>query len=121
LDELTPGARSAIWVVCKGEVIEDELDPAELGLAPATIEDLRGGDASHNAQVARDVLGGGGRDAVKAAVALNAAAAIVAAQGTTSEPVTAQLRPALARAHEVLASGVALTVLERWAEVSQQE
>jgi anthranilate phosphoribosyltransferase len=121
LDELTPGARSAIWVVCKGEVIEDELDPAELGLAPAGLEDLRGGDAEHNAQVARDVLGGGGTRAVKAAVELNAAAAIVAAQGTTREPVTAQLRPALARAHEVLASGVALVLLERWAEVSQQQ
>ena len=54
-------------------------------------------------------------------VELNAAAALVAAQGTTREPVTDQLRPALARAHEVLASGAALTVLKRWAEVSQQQ
>jgi anthranilate phosphoribosyltransferase len=121
LDELTPGAHSQIWVVVDGEVIEDELDPAELGLPSASLDDLRGGDADHNALVARDVLGGGGSPAVRAAVALNAAAALVAAQGTTREPVTAQLRPALLRAHEVLASDAALTLLERWARVSQQQ
>jgi anthranilate phosphoribosyltransferase len=121
LDELTPGARSHVWIVVDGDIIEDVLDPSELGLASASLEDLRGGDAEHNAKVARDVLGGGGSPAVRAAVELNAAAALVAAQGTTREPVTAQLRPALARAHEVLASGAALTRLEHWAEVSQQQ
>jgi anthranilate phosphoribosyltransferase len=121
LDELTPGARSHVWVVVDGDIIEDVLDPSELGLPSASLAELRGGDAEHNAVVARDVLGGGGSPAVRAAVALNAAAALVAAQGTTREPVTAQLRPALARAHEVLLSGAALTRLERWAEVSQQQ
>jgi anthranilate phosphoribosyltransferase len=121
LDELTPGARSHVWVVVDGEILEDVLDPAELGLPDASLDDLRGGDAAHNALIARDVLGGGGSAAVRAAVELNAAAALVAAQGTTRESVTAQLRPALARAHEVLASGAALTLLERWAAVSQQQ
>ena len=121
LDELTPGARSHVWVVVDGEIIEDVVDPAELGLPSASLDDLRGGDADHNAVVAREVLGGGGSPAARAAVELNAAAALVAAQGTTREPVTDQLRPALARAHEVLASGAALTLLERWAEVSQQQ
>jgi anthranilate phosphoribosyltransferase len=121
LDELTPGARSQVWVVVDGKIIEDVVDPAELGLPSASLDDLRGGDADHNAVVAREVFGGGGSPAVRAAVELNAAAALVAAQGTTREPVTDQLRPALARAHEVLASGAALTLLERWAEVSQQQ
>jgi anthranilate phosphoribosyltransferase len=121
LDELTPGAHSQIWIVVDGQVIDDELDPAELGLPSATLDDLRGGDAEHNALVARDVLGGGGSAAIRAAVELNAAAALVAAQGTTREPVTGQLRPALLRAHEVLASGSALTLLQHWAEVSQRQ
>ena len=121
LDELTPGARSHVWVVVGGEIIEDVVDPAELGLPSASLDALRGGDADHNAQIARDVLGGGGSPAVRAAVELNAAAALVAAQGTTRQPVTAQLRPALEHAHEVLASGAALTLLGRWAEVSQQQ
>jgi anthranilate phosphoribosyltransferase len=120
LDELTPGARSAVWVVAGGEVREDVLDPTELGLAPATVEDLRGGDALHNAEVAREVLAGRGSAAVQAAVALNAAAGLVAAQGTTGEPVVSQLRPALARAQEVLASGEALALLQRWVKASQE-
>ncbi|HEX4429431.1 MAG TPA: anthranilate phosphoribosyltransferase [Frankiaceae bacterium] len=118
LDELTPGTRSAVWVVTDGQVSEDELNPAELGLAPATVEDLRGGDAAHNAEVARDVLAGGGTQAVRDAVALNAAAGLVAAQGTTHEPVVDQLRPALARAQEVLASGEGLDVVQRWIKAS---
>jgi anthranilate phosphoribosyltransferase len=119
LDELTPGTRSQVWVVTGGEVHHDELNPAELGLAPATVADLRGGDAAHNAEVARDVLGGGGAAAVRAAVALNAAAALIAAEGTTGEPVTTQLRPALERAQAVLASGAALALLEKWVAVSR--
>jgi anthranilate phosphoribosyltransferase len=118
LDELTPGTRSAIWVVADGQVREDELHPAELGLPASTVDDLRGGDAAHNAGVAREVLGGGGADAVRAAVALNAAAALVAAKGTTGEPVVDQLRPALARAQEVLASGEGLALVQKWAKVS---
>jgi anthranilate phosphoribosyltransferase len=118
LDELTPGTRSAVWVVTDGQVSEDELNPAELGLAPATVEDLRGGDAAHNAEVARDVLAGGGTQAVRDAVALNAAAGLVAAQGTTHEPVVDQLRPAVARAQEVLASGEGLDVVQRWIKAS---
>ncbi len=119
LDELTPGTRSQVWVVAGGEVRADELNPADLGLPPTTVEDLRGGDAQHNAHVARDVLGGAGAPAVQAAVALNAAAALVAADGTTDDPVASQLRPALERAREVLASGAGLALLEKWAAVSR--
>ncbi len=120
LDELTPGARSAVWVVADGQVREDEVDPADLGIARATVDDLRGGDAAHNAQVAREVLAGGGSPAVRAAVALNAAAGLVAAYGTTGAPVVEQLRPALARAEEVLASGEGLALLQRWVKASRE-
>ncbi len=119
LDELTPGARSQVWAVSGGVVREDAVHPAELGLAPATLEDLRGGDAAHNAAVAREVLAGSGSRAISATVALNAAAAIVAAEGVSDAPVTEQLRPALARAQQTLADGSALAVLDRWAAASQ--
>lgn len=120
LDELTPGAHSRVWLVVDGQVYEDELDPAELGLRPATVDDLRGGDAAHNAIVAREVLGGGGSPAVSATVALNAAAALVAAESVTREPIAAQLRPAIEGAQAILASGTPLRVLERWAAVSSE-
>jgi anthranilate phosphoribosyltransferase len=120
LDELTPGARSTVWVVAGGEVREDLVDPAELGLTPSTVDDLRGGDAAHNADVAREVLAGGGSGPVRAAVALNAAAGLVAAEGTTGSPVIDQLRPAFARAQEVLASGEGLALVQRWAKASHE-
>jgi len=120
LDELTPGTRSAVWVVSGGQVREDELNPAELGLAPTTVDDLRGGDATHNAEVAREVLAGGGTDPVRAAVALNAAAALVAAQGTTDEPVVDQLRPALCQGSGGAGVGEGLNVMQRWAKASHQ-
>jgi anthranilate phosphoribosyltransferase len=119
LDELTPGTRSQVWVVVDGEVCDDELYPAELGLPAVGIEDLRGGDAAHNAKVALEVLAGKGSAAVRAAVALNAAAAIVAAEGTRRTPVVDQLRPALERAQDTLAAGDALSVLERWVVASR--
>ncbi len=52
------------------------VDPAELGLAPATIEELRGGDASYNAAVIRRVVGGESSPHHDMAV-LNAAASLV--------------------------------------------
>ena len=39
------------------EVAQWRLDPAELGLGPATLADLRGGDAAFNADVIGRVLG----------------------------------------------------------------
>ena len=51
------------------------VDPAALGIAPATPEDLRGGDVHHNADVVRRILDGE-RGPVRDAVLLNAAAAL---------------------------------------------
>src|SRR5207245_9890150 len=41
-----------------GERKEYELDPAELGLARAPVESMRGGGPEDNARLAREVLGG---------------------------------------------------------------
>ena len=45
LDELTTTTTSTVWVAGGGEVRQETLDPAALGLSPATREDLRGGIA----------------------------------------------------------------------------
>jgi len=50
LDELTTTTTSSIWTVREGRVEQATLDPGELGLPPATTEDLRGGDAAENAR-----------------------------------------------------------------------
>ena len=88
------------------------VDPAELGIARATAEALRGGDAAFNAQVVRRVLDGE-TGAVRDAVLLNAGAAL-AVHGTPDlEPVEA-LAGGIARAAETIDSGAARAALDRW-------
>ena len=85
LDELTTTTTSTVLELRAGEVRTYVVDPAELGLAPATVADLRGADAAANAVVARRVLDGDAgphRDVVL----LNAAAGIVAAGRATDLP-----------------------------------
>ena len=88
LDELTTTDANQVWLVSDGTVVETAFDAREsLGMASASIEDLAGGEASENAVVARDVLSGGGADAVRDAVALNVGAGILAWEGL-EKPVT---------------------------------
>jgi anthranilate phosphoribosyltransferase len=117
LDELTTTGTSTVWVVGGGEVTETSFDPAVLGIARATLEDLRGGDAATNAAVVSTLLDGE-KGAVRDAVLLNAAAAIAAyeaAPGSLEE----RLAAGLTRATEALDSGAAEVALGRWVEVSQ--
>jgi len=112
LDELTTTTTSTVWVVHGGEVAEDRVDPAALGLAPATTEDLRGGDAQHNAEVVRRLLAGE-TGPVRDAVLLNAGAAL-AVHDEPGVPVHDALPRGLARAAEAIDSGAAAGLLERW-------
>ena len=136
LDELTTTTTSTVRVVSGGVVRTETVDPAALSIAPATREDLRGGDAAHNADVFRALLAG--RDGpVRDAVLLNAAAALVAYDGTDrggvgsgdgSDPdgsgrgigadLTAALAAALPRVAAAVDDGVAERLLARWVEVS---
>ena len=117
LDELTTTGPSTVWVVAGGEVREESFDPADLGVARASLEDLRGADAAHNAAVARALLGGE-QGPVRDAVLLNAAAALAAHAGGDG-PLEERLSAGLDRAATSLDSGGAAAVLERWVEVSQ--
>ncbi len=60
------------------ELTEWRVDPAALGFAPATLADLRGGDAAFNAGVIRSVLEGE-QGARRDIGVLNAAAALMVA------------------------------------------
>jgi anthranilate phosphoribosyltransferase len=116
LDELTTTGPSTVWVVSDGSVQEESFDPAALGLPQATLEQLRGGDAAHNAQVTRDLLAGR-TGPVRDAVLLNAAAAL-AAHEAAQEPLVDRLRAGWERAATALDEGRAAGVLTRWVEVS---
>jgi anthranilate phosphoribosyltransferase len=107
LDELTTTGPSQVWEVVDGKVRRWELDPRELGIAPASLDDLQGGGVDDNVAIAESVLAG--EPGPKAdIVALNAAAALYAAGRV------ADLATGLAQARDVLASGKALQLRDDW-------
>ncbi len=90
---------------------EYELDPAELGLAHAPVESMRGGGPEENARLAREVLGGA-KGPRRDVVLLNSSAALRAAG------VAQDWKDGLGLAAEAIDSGRAGEVLERWATIS---
>jgi anthranilate phosphoribosyltransferase len=118
LDELSTAAPSQVWVVGDGEVRHERLDPTGLGLQPADRDALLGGDAARNAAAARAVLDGE-QGPVRDAVLLNAAAALVAYDGTTARPVAEQLAAMLPRAAQAVDSGAAAAALDEWVRASR--
>ncbi|WP_236683171.1 anthranilate phosphoribosyltransferase [Demequina globuliformis] len=117
LDELAGTGAATVWEVRGGEVQELRLDPiADLGLAPITIEQLRGGTAEENAMVASRVLDGEAGP-VRETVVLNAAAGLVAdatLPGTASGTLVERFSAGLAHAENAIDSGNASAVLARW-------
>ena len=116
LDELTTTTTSAVWAVSGGEVTTAVVDPSDHGIARATVEDLRGGDAAHNAEVVRRLLAGDAGP-VRDAVLLNAGAAL-AVHAAEDGSVAERLQRGLERATAAVDSGAAAAVLERWVEAS---
>src|SRR5512133_2782813 len=56
LDELNPTGVNRVSHLRNGAVETYDLDPADLGLAPATVQDLRGGTPDECAAMMRDIL-----------------------------------------------------------------
>jgi anthranilate phosphoribosyltransferase len=118
LDELSTTGPSTVHELTttgdgRYEIQKYRIDPAELGLAPATIEDLRGGDAAFNAEAIRQVIGGEPSPHRDIAV-LNAAAALVVIGSAPDLPA------GMALACEVVDDGRAVAVLEALVQVSRQ-
>ena len=116
LDELTTTTTSTLWAVHGGSIVQSTVDPSELGIAPATTEDLKGGDAAHNADVIRRVMAGE-QGPVRDAVVLNAGAALAVYDDPTGEPMTA-LAEGIAKAADAIDAGAAHATLERWVAAS---
>lgn len=112
LDELTTTTTTTVWLASDGRVRVERVDPAELGVRPATAADLRGGNAEVNAQVVRDLVNGK-PGPVRDAVLLNAAGAVAAFRGVSGD-LTADLRAALETVGAAIDSGAAAALLDRW-------
>lgn len=128
LDELTTTGPSRVWEVVPGvaEPLEQQLDPADLGIARATLADLTGGDAAYNAAVVRRVLAGE-PGPIRDAVLLNASAALVAlssvqgqadgqtvVEGTEPQTLTERFAAALAMVTSAVDDGRTSAVLDAW-------
>ena len=111
LDELSTAAPTRIAHVTPQGVREEVLDPASLGLARATLEQLSASTLEEAVAIARGVLAGEGGPRSDI-VALNASAALVVGGAA------ATLAQGLAMAREAIASGAAKRTLDRLAEES---
>ena len=76
LDEISPLGPTRVVEIRDGASTEWTIDPGAYGLSSSDAADLAGGDPADNARIIDELLRGGGSAGSKAAVILNAAAAI---------------------------------------------
>ncbi|MFK4789808.1 anthranilate phosphoribosyltransferase [Microbacterium sp. ZW T5_56] len=124
LDEMTTTGHSRVWEVTRGDIHEHDIDPRDLGIPFARLEDLRGGDPKHNAAVVRSVLAGD-TGPVRDIVVLNAAAGMVAhrlSQDATQaqRPMVERLAEAAVVAREAIDSGAAEAQLASWIDATRE-
>jgi anthranilate phosphoribosyltransferase len=112
LDELTTTGPSFIYRLKGGEITHAEFTPEDFGVPRAELEDLRGGDAAHNAAIIRDVLGGATGPQRDISL-VNAAPAIVVAG------LADGFSDAMELARQAIDSGDAMAVLERAVAMSR--
>jgi anthranilate phosphoribosyltransferase len=81
MDEISPMGATMMWEVKDGSVRESRLDPRDVTLATTTLSGLEGGDPHENAKRLVDLLDrpAHAATALRSAVLLNAAAAILVA------------------------------------------
>jgi anthranilate phosphoribosyltransferase len=109
MDEIAPVGETLVWEVRDGTIREWLLDPASLGLATADLDGTSGGEPGENAMAIEALFDAPGQApaALRAAVLLNAAAAVRVADDQTT------LREAVDRATASLDGGAALERLRR--------
>jgi len=111
LDELTTTGATDVAEVKDGHVTVFEVTPADAGLAPAKLSDLKGGDEKHNAEAIREVLAGK-KTPLRDIAILNAAAALIVAGKA------ANLLDGAALAAHSIESGAAKAALDKLVAIS---
>jgi anthranilate phosphoribosyltransferase len=107
MDEVSPRGPTLVWEVRSDRIETWTIEPSEHGLADDDLEALQGGGPAENAERVERLLSGERDPAARAAVLLNAAAALYVAG------VAADYGEAVDRARAALESGAALRVLNR--------
>ncbi len=109
LDEAGLGDLTDLAVLSNGEVQLTTINPQDLGLTPATLGALRGGDVAENAEILRNVLQGNATPSQLDVVALNAALAL---QVGGAVPLEAHAQ-GISIAKDILNTGAAWSKLEQ--------
>ncbi len=108
LDEAGLGDATDLTMLNNGKVTPGIVNPRTLGLKPAPLSELKGGEVAENATILRNVLQGKGTPAQQDAVALNASLALEVGEvvpfGDHLQGVTT--------AQEIISSGTAWSKLE---------
>ncbi len=112
LDELTTTGPTFVCALEAGAIRSFEIVPEDAGLKRARLDDLKGGDAAHNAAALNAVLNGA-RNPYRDIAILNAAAALVVAEKA------ADLREGAQLAAEAIDAGRAAGVLAKLVKASQ--
>jgi anthranilate phosphoribosyltransferase len=111
LDELTTTGPTHVVELKGGKITSFDVSPADAGLKPATLDELKGGDPAVNAVALKGVLQGA-RNAYRDIAVFNAAAGLVVADKA------ATLADAARMAEAAIDSGKALQTLDRLVAVS---
>ncbi|MEO1251796.1 MAG: anthranilate phosphoribosyltransferase [Pseudomonadota bacterium] len=106
LDEITTTGRTRVAQLADGAITEFEIDPESVGVKPARLDELKGGDAQENADAIRALLDGAPGPFRDIAV-MNAGATLVVA-GNADD-----LKGGVKRAARAIDSGEARAALER--------
>ncbi|ULH15891.1 anthranilate phosphoribosyltransferase [Deinococcus sp. KNUC1210] len=114
LDEFTVAGENAVSELKDGVVSDRSVSPEEVGLERFSAAQFAGGSPADNAVITRNLLQGRGTPAQQAIVAMNSGAALYLA-GQAPD-----LAGGVQRAREVLASGAAWELLERYAAHSRK-
>jgi len=112
LDEISTAAVTKIAELKDGQIVHKQLNPQELGIKLADIEQLKVTDAKTSAKVLRDLLNSKEAGPRKDIVVLNAGAAIIAG-GLADD-----FKSAISKAEASISSGNALNCLEKLIEIS---
>ena len=100
MDEIVPTGTTWISELKDGKVTSFEITPEAAGLKRSSFEDLKGGDAAHNAEALRACAGGQALAFRDAAVMTAGAALVVAGKAE-------DLKPGVAAAQKAIDSGAA--------------
>jgi anthranilate phosphoribosyltransferase len=111
LDELTTTGATTVAELKDGRITVFEVTPADAGLLPAKLSDLKGGDAATNAAAIRELLSGK-KGPFCDIVLLNTAAALIVGGKATS------LTDGVALATHAIESGAARAALQRLVDVT---